>query len=95
MRQAFLSQNKTKSDYANYLSHVLIFLQILKKISEHEFALSYTDHLSFFSSGLEYRLVKAGFANYLSNRFIDFRKLNITPKLLEKVLVFFCYQVSP
>ena len=36
--------------------HILIFPQILRKISVHEFALSYTDHLVFFSSGLEYRL---------------------------------------
>ena len=56
MRQAILSHNKTNSDYANCSSHILIFLWILKKTSEHEFVLSYTDHLPFFSSGLEYRL---------------------------------------
>ena len=52
----FSFHNNTNSDYANYSSHILIFLRILKKISEHEFALSYTDHLPFFSSGMEHRL---------------------------------------
>ena len=53
----------SNSDYANYSLHILIFLQILKKISEHEFSLSYTDHLLFFSSGLEHRL-----CNYITSR---------------------------
>ena len=52
----FSFHNKTNNDYANYSSQILIFLRILKKISEHEFAVSYTDHLPFFSSGLEHRL---------------------------------------
>ena len=42
------------------MSHILIFFQILKKICEHEFALSYTDHIPFFSSGLEHRLWNRG-----------------------------------
>ena len=56
-RPAFLSDNKTNDHYADYSSHILIFPQILGKISVHEFAVSYTDHLIFFSSGLEHRLV--------------------------------------
>ena len=35
--------------------------------------------------------VKAHFANYLSKLFADFRKVDLSPKLLEKFLVFFCY----
>ena len=35
--------------------------------------------------------IKAGFANYLAKLFIDFKKLDLSPKLFEKCLVFFCY----
>ena len=32
---------------------------------------------------------KAGFVNYFSKLSVDFRKLDLSPKLLEKFLVFF------
>ena len=38
--------------------------------------------------------VKAGFVNYFSKLFVDFRKLDLSPKLLETVLVFLRYIVS-
>ena len=56
-RQAFLSHNKINGHYANYSLNILIFPQILGKISVREFGLSYTEHLLFFSSGLEHRLL--------------------------------------
>ena len=37
---------------------------------------------------------KADFANYSSKLFADFRKVDLSPKLLEKCLVFFCYIFS-
>ena len=38
--------------------------------------------------------IKAGFVNYFSKLFADFRKLDLSPKLLEKFLVFFRYILS-
>ena len=38
--------------------------------------------------------IKAGFVNYFSKVFVDFRKVDLSPKLLEKVLVFFRYIFS-
>ena len=38
--------------------------------------------------------VKAGFVNYFSKLFADFRKFDLSPKLLENFSVFFCYIVS-
>ena len=38
--------------------------------------------------------IKAGFVNYCSKLFADFRKVDLSPKLLEKFLVFFRYIVS-
>ena len=37
---------------------------------------------------------KAGFVNYFSKLFVDFRKVDLPPKLLEKILVFFRYIFS-
>ena len=62
-RQAFLSHNKANGHYANYSLQIRIFPQILGKISVHEFGLSYTDRLLFFSSGLEHRLFEIDFDN--------------------------------
>ena len=38
--------------------------------------------------------VKAGFVNYFSKLFVDFRKLDLSPEPLEKFSVFFRYIVS-
>ena len=38
--------------------------------------------------------VKAGFVNYFSKFFVDFRKVDLSPKLLENFLVVFHYIVS-
>ena len=37
---------------------------------------------------------KAGFVNYFSKLFVDFRKVDLSPKLLEKFSVFFRYILS-
>ena len=38
--------------------------------------------------------VKVGFANHFSKLFVDFRKVDLSPKLLKKLLVFFLYIIS-
>ena len=38
--------------------------------------------------------VKAGFANYFSKLSVAFRKFDLSPKLLEKFVVFFHYIVG-
>ena len=38
--------------------------------------------------------IKAGFVNYFPNFFVDLRKVDLSPKLLEKFLVFFPYILS-
>ena len=38
--------------------------------------------------------VKARFANYFSKLFVDFRTVDLSPKLLEKYLIFFRYIFS-
>ena len=37
---------------------------------------------------------KAGFANYFSKLIVDFRKLDLSPKLVKRFVVFFRYIIS-
>ena len=38
--------------------------------------------------------VEAGFVNYFSKLLVDFRKVDLSPELLDKFLVFFRYILS-
>ena len=58
------------------------------------FALSKSDkqdYIALYSLGNRkvYVSIEAGFANYFSKLFVDFRKVDLFPKLLEKFSVFF------